>query len=159
MATFNQNLNPYEFFKTLQKQLPKIKEEIIKEVILVESKNFARRNFRDQGFTDTSLTPWKPIAKQKKTPKNKKKKAIDGVAILVETGKLKQQATKPVAVPNGVKFTFTLPYAAVHNYGLKAGRGPGFDMPKRQFIGESQELNKRIKAKCIKFLNNKLPNL
>ena len=35
-------------------------------------------------------------------------------------------------------------YAAVHNFGLKAGRGEGFMMPKRQFIGENDELNKRI---------------
>lgn len=35
-------------------------------------------------------------------------------------------------------------YAAVHNEGLRAGRGKGFKMPKRQFMGESIELNKRI---------------
>lgn len=37
-------------------------------------------------------------------------------------------------------------YAAVHNWGLKAGRGAGFTMPQRQFIGESDELNDKIKT-------------
>ena len=35
-------------------------------------------------------------------------------------------------------------YAAVHNEGLKAGRGSGFTMPKRQFMGNSPTLNKLI---------------
>lgn len=37
-------------------------------------------------------------------------------------------------------------YAAVHNEGLKAGRGAGFIMPKRQFMGDSPELNALIIA-------------
>lgn len=35
-------------------------------------------------------------------------------------------------------------YARVHNDGLRAGRGKGFQMPKRQFMGEHPELNKMI---------------
>lgn len=35
-------------------------------------------------------------------------------------------------------------YSAVHNEGLQAGRGSGFIMPQRQFIGESEELIKDI---------------
>lgn len=36
------------------------------------------------------------------------------------------------------------PYGRVHNEGLRAGRGKGFVMPKRQFMGESDELNALI---------------
>jgi phage gpG-like protein len=32
------------------------------------------------------------------------------------------------------------PYGAVHNEGLKAGRGKGFIMPRRQFIGDAPAL-------------------
>jgi len=35
-------------------------------------------------------------------------------------------------------------YAAVHNFGLRAGRGKGFIMQQRQFIGYDPELIKRI---------------
>jgi phage gpG-like protein len=35
-------------------------------------------------------------------------------------------------------------YAGVHNFGLRAGRGKGFTMPKRQFIGPSKLLDKKI---------------
>ena len=44
-------------------------------------------------------------------------------------------------------------YAAVHNFGLRAGRGSGFTMPKRQFIGESEELNDIIKEEINNHLN------
>jgi phage gpG-like protein len=37
-----------------------------------------------------------------------------------------------------------VPYARVHNEGLRAGRGRGFQMPRRQFIGESKELTKKV---------------
>ncbi len=36
------------------------------------------------------------------------------------------------------------PYGRVHNEGLRAGRGSGFTMPKRQFIGNHPTLRKAI---------------
>ena len=44
------------------------------------------------------------------------------------------------------------PYGRVHNEGLRAGKGKGFTMPKRQFMGEHPELNELI----IKKLEEKL---
>ena len=35
-------------------------------------------------------------------------------------------------------------YAGVHNSGGRAGRGRGFQMPKRQFIGRSKKLDDKI---------------
>lgn len=45
-----------------------------------------------------------------------------------------------------------LTYSAVHNEGLHAGRGRGFKMPKRQFIGDSPELQRALKAKIEAYL-------
>ena len=45
-------------------------------------------------------------------------------------------------------------HAAVHNEGLKAGRGSGFTMPKRQFMGNSPTLNKLIIEELERKLNN-----
>jgi phage gpG-like protein len=47
------------------------------------------------------------------------------------------------------------PYGRVHNEGLRAGRGKGFIMPKRQFIGDDPELRKAI----IRKLEEKLEEL
>jgi phage gpG-like protein len=43
-----------------------------------------------------------------------------------------------------VAFSGRKPYARVHNEGLRAGRGNGFIMPKRQFIGDHPTLRKAI---------------
>ena len=45
-------------------------------------------------------------------------------------------------------------YAAVHNFGLRAGRGKGFQMPQRKFVGESEQLNEKIKTIIETKLNN-----
>ena len=39
------------------------------------------------------------------------------------------------------------PYGRVHNEGLRAGRGSGFTMPRRQFMGEDPELDALIVSK------------
>ena len=50
------------------------------------------------------------------------------------------------------------PYGRVHNEGLRAGRGSGFTMPKRQFMGENPELNdlivKKLEEKLKQIANN-----
>lgn len=45
-------------------------------------------------------------------------------------------------------------YADVHNEGLHAGRGRGFTMPKRQFIGQSEALVNDIKEKITESFHN-----
>lgn len=99
-------------------------------------------NFERQGFMDRSLNRWKP----------RKNNVDPGRAIL--TGKankggtrlrrsitVKSRTSKRVVI--GVEGAANV-YAGVHNYGLRAGRGAGFQMPKRQFIGDSENLNKKI---------------
>jgi phage gpG-like protein len=44
------------------------------------------------------------------------------------------------------------PYGRVHNEGLRAGRGAGFTMPKRQFIGDHPTVRKAIVEKLEKKL-------
>jgi len=66
-------------------------------------------------------------------------------------GRLKrswQQRSK--AIGTRVEFVSQLPYAEVHNEGLKAGKPPGFTMPERRMIGESDALSERIEKKADK---------
>jgi phage gpG-like protein len=44
------------------------------------------------------------------------------------------------------------PYGRVHNEGLKAGRGAGFTMPKRQFMGDHPQLRQAIADELSKKL-------
>jgi phage gpG-like protein len=107
----------------------------------VEGLRFIADNFAKEGFeTKTgSYDSWKKKKKQegKKTLMGNKR-----------GGSLKrswQQESK--ATGETVEFTSSLPYAAVHNEGLQAGRPPGFTMTQRQMIGPSDALNARIEKK------------
>tara|TARA_R110002126_G_scaffold89252_2_gene213390 strand:- start:2388 stop:2828 length:441 start_codon:yes stop_codon:yes gene_type:complete len=112
--------------------------------------NFFKDSFKQQGFLDRRVKKWKP----------RKQKSTTNRAILVKSGKLRRSiATKKINASRGRAVIGILGkagvYAGVHNFGLKAGRGKGFTMPKRQFMGDSHKLNKKIKRLIRKRLNKK----
>lgn len=107
--------------------------------------NFFKKGFINEGFTNNGLHKWKEV-KRRQNPKIKGAAASRKI-LTGKTGDL----GRSIKFKNAGKGTIIIlgdsPYAAVHNEGLKAGRGKGFIMPKRQFIGESEELNKEIDNK------------
>ena len=128
----------------LQKLLIRASKEIPDKalrVIGVEGKKFIKKNFRDQGFTDTTTTKWE----------ERKHEASESRAILVgfNTGgdKLKNSFKYSVSKGNNtVAFRTYKPYAARHNEGLNG-------MPKRQFMGKSAYLNRQIADKIKRELD------
>jgi phage gpG-like protein len=137
---------PAEFFRRLQASIPQLEEQIANDIIEVEAERFHEKNFRDEGFTDAGFKPWQPL---KPTKKNQ------GKAILVDTSLMKGHALKGTTRGKQVDFTFPLAYMRVHNEGGKAGRGAGFTMPKRQYVGPSQYLEARIQQKVLQLLKQK----
>lgn len=104
-----------------------------------EASNHFIESFKNQGFTDERLKKWKPRKNKKDT----------GRAILVKKGDLRR-SIKVLKVDHSTLRASIgstgLIYAAVHNFGLMAGRkSHPFIMPKRQFIGSSKKLNNAIK--------------
>lgn len=138
-----------DFFKKLQNNIGNIEQEILTKVIAVEAENFHAKNFADEGFTDTSLQKWTP-RKKAVTPKR---------SLLVKTSTMKGQALKGQVKGGSVDFAFSLDYMKVHNEGGQSGRGNGFTMAKRQFVGESEYLKKKIEAQATKLIDLKLNNL
>ncbi|MEM1369264.1 MAG: phage virion morphogenesis protein [Cyanobacteria bacterium P01_H01_bin.15] len=141
-------MKPHEFFRRLQRDLPRLEREIAQTIVAVEAEQFHAENFQKGGFTDKTFVPWRP------------RKASDGPrgrrALLVKTGAMRRHATTGRRRGSQVDFVFPLPYMKVHNKGGKAGRGRGFQMPKRQYVGKSAELERRIQRKAAQFLNRKL---
>ena len=120
------------------------------------AKNFFVENFRKQGFDDKTVQRWKP--RKRTTYKTKSGKVVDDTtrAILVKEGDLRRSI---IRVPNraamSVKIQTNLDYAKIHNEGLMGkafGKHP-FKMPKRQFIGDSYNLNEKVKAVIVKRLD------
>jgi phage gpG-like protein len=108
----------------------------------VEGLRFIADNFAKEGFEEKtgSYTAWK-----KKKAKGARKNTLMGEK---RGGSLKRSwKQETTASDTQVEFTSSLPYAEVHNEGLTAGRPPGFTMPERKMIGDSEALTKRIEAK------------
>jgi phage gpG-like protein len=137
-----------DYFRRLAASLPALEQQIVRDVIAVEAERIHAENFRAEQFTDNPPDKW---AARKKSDKNPSRRAL-----LVKTGTLKGHALKGRTRKGAVEFVFPLEYEKVHNEGLKSGRGAGFQMPKRQFVGESKVLTERITKKAKKLFDEHL---
>ncbi|SEA70223.1 Phage virion morphogenesis family protein [Alistipes timonensis JC136] len=76
-------------------------------------------------------------------------------SLMVQSAALMNSVRTAEATPDRVVWAAgneKVPYAQVHNEGGRAGRGAGFDMPKRQFMGEAEELEEQIGRRINIFL-------
>lgn len=131
----------------LRKTLPQIIKRL-PGIAKVEGLRFIADNFDKEGFEEKtgSYKAWK-----KKQTKGASKNTLMGEkrgGSLKRSWKQETQATGTT-----VEFTSSLPYAAVHNDGLQAGRPPGFTMPERKMIGDSEALFSRIEGKLDRMVD------
>jgi phage gpG-like protein len=115
-------------------------------------------NFRRQGFKDSTVKKWTPRKGEKRRTKSTKRSAPESRGILIGKGsgkKLSRSIKKLRVSKSRVVVGSTVKYAAVHNYGLRAGRGKGFKMKQRKFIGDSNNLDLKIK----KYIRKKLKSI
>ena len=125
----------------------KAEQKKILTVAAEEAVQFFQDNFSErEGFLDTRVRKWKPRKREDKTFKTKGTKR--GILIGPGGGTLWRSISRTSLNSKrtviGIKGSKPQKYASVHNYGLRAGRGKGFKMPKRQFMGESKTLNRKI---------------
>ncbi|GAB3734978.1 phage virion morphogenesis protein [Spirosoma lituiforme] len=111
-----------------------------KTIIRVEAVKHFKQSFRDEGFTDDTLEKWPDISGKRKAQKRKRNGNLP--PILTDTGDLGNSITGEEN-SQGVTISSDKAYAQRHNEGL-AG------MPKRQFMGPSKALDRKIMAKLDK---------
>lgn len=132
----------------LSKILKEIKKEFnidVPKQIAHDAKTFFQENFDKQGFNSGFIESWKPR-------KNKKLKH----PILVKTGALKRSIRIREKNSKRISLVSNLPYSRIHNEGLMGlawGKYP-FQMPKRQFMGHSPALIKKIEERILITINN-----
>jgi phage gpG-like protein len=115
-------------FKRLEHNLPKI--------IANSAKRHFLKSFKDEGFTDVTLSPWAKRTTRNSSDRNNPTKRR---GLLIDSGHLRGSIDVRVARWDKIKISSKgIPYAKYHN------RGKG-NNPKRQFIGESYVLNEKIK--------------
>ncbi|NJM14028.1 MAG: phage virion morphogenesis protein [Bacteroidales bacterium] len=110
-------------------------------------------NFNRQGFVNGGLQKWQEV-KRRQAPKAKgvagRRKILHG-----ETQELRNSLQ---GTPGNKMVTISSDkvYAGVHNEGLQAGsKKSRFTMPKRQFMGQSRELDNEI----LKRLNSDITRI
>ena len=111
-----------------------------KTIIRVEAVRHFKQSFRDEGFTDDALEKWPDITDRRKDQKRKKNGNLPPV--LTDTGDLGNSITGQ-ETSDGVTIGSDKSYAQRHNEGLNG-------MPKRQFMGPSKALDRKIMAKLDK---------
>ncbi len=109
------------------------------------AKNFFKKNFRKQGFDDNGVEKWVPRKRPDKA--RRKGEKVKKRAILVDTTNLRESIHVKSATFKKITIVSDAEYSKIHNEGLygKAWGKHRFKMPKRQFMGESNNLNKEIK--------------
>ena len=130
--------------RKLQQEAQKACEAALTDM-MVTAQNHFTENFRKQGFDDRSVEKWKP---RKRTERSRAGQR--GILIGKGTGVLRRSiAKRKTSKYSGLIFIIgnANRYAKVHNDGLRAGRGKGFIMPKRQFIGDSYNMFQKIDRK------------
>ena len=112
-----------------------------KRIIGIESLNFYKASFRNQGFTDNSLSKWSEV-KRRKNPKTKG--AAKTRKILTGDTKALSDSLEYQVTTDGAQITSDVVYSQIHNQGGKAGRNLTTDIPKRPFVGKSEDLNRKL---------------
>jgi len=123
------------------KELPHIAGNAAVEV---SQKSFAQEKFADKGKS----SKWAPRKKDGGGTRGSRR------GLLVDTNEL-QKSIGYEAIPGQVAIGTDKVYAQVNNEGGRAGRGAGFIMPKRQFMGNSPEIDNEIE----KYLDDEMDKL
>ena len=147
-------MTPEEFkqrIKTLEKEFKGLFEQYAPTIAGKTAVSLFKQNFQKEGFFGDG---WKEVQRRqswtrtynsvvKSHPADTKRKKL--------TGRTKDlgSSIKCKVLKNGTALVFTdfgskKPYGRVHNDGLRAGRGSGFTMPKRQFMGDHPTLRQAI---------------
>ncbi|MDY0324492.1 MAG: phage virion morphogenesis protein [Candidatus Carbobacillus sp.] len=140
--------------KRNSKQLEHLMNVQLPKIIGREAVKHFKKNFQTQSWKRTKWTEVKRRQDWTRQYKYSKPAARSRKILTGSTGDLGRSIQYSTETGK-VTIHSDLIYAAVHNYGLRAGRGSGFTMPQRQFIGNDPELIKHIE----KIINKRLQQI
>lgn len=109
----------------------------VAELAAATGVSYFKGSFRRKGFAGKA---W-PQAQSDRAGKRRRGSLMVDSAALMNSVRAAEVAPERVVWAAG---NDKVPYAEVHNEGGRAGRGKGFDMPQRQFMGEAEELESQL---------------
>jgi phage gpG-like protein len=117
----------------------------IPKTLAKDAKDFFVENFDKQGFDTGTIEKWKPRKSKRFTH-----------PILVKSGALKRSVRVKSVSRKLIILSSELPYSRIHNDGLDGlafGKYP-FKMPKRQFMGHSPALTRKLQERLVSMIND-----
>jgi phage gpG-like protein len=142
-----------EHIRKLTQQKQEIEEYInqnLPDIVGVEAVNFFTESFENEGFTDETFIKWQEV-KRRQNPKRPKRPEANRKILAGETNELgrsieyETQPGQVVITSDTITAGSNKSYASAHNEGTNtAGKNHNITIPKRQFIGESKTLDKKI---------------
>jgi phage gpG-like protein len=141
-------------FDVIGEDLKKGSTAMMREIAMAQKNHFVD-SFKRQAWDNKKWQEVQRRIKGTKAYEYPKKKGLKRRTrpILVGKGSLRRAVNSSLksVTPNRVRFQVDLPYAAIHNEGLRMRSG-GL-MPKRQYIGLTEALNKKNKSIIQKYVN------
>ncbi|MDR0206670.1 MAG: phage virion morphogenesis protein [Bacteroidales bacterium] len=142
-------MTPKEFNQNIKRLTTEYKEFFDKYAPVIAGKeavSFFKKSFQNEAWGRNKWQEVKRRQSEKTKGVAKTRKILTGATgDLARSIEVKETSPGTVVIwTNPTAFKSKEPYGRVHNEGLKAGRGAGFTMPKRQFMGNDPELNKII---------------
>ena len=150
---FNEHKKLLNHLERFEKKVP----QMVSEMGSIALKHFTE-SFSNQGFTDNTLVKWQP--RKSTRYRQRSGKIVDDTTrgVLIGKGTANLRKLRRVNID---RYTIAIKnnqatdkYARVHNDGLRAGRGKGFMMPKRQFMGHSSVMSRKIRTKLNSIIKN-----
>ena len=150
----------------ISKKLAATKQELLIQ-LSVQAQNYFAKSFKNQGFDGNQ---WEEVKRRKpeenayKYPKGKglqrrTQPILTGAGYKQRGGALRKavatMSTTAVFRGNQIVMNVNLPYAKIHNEGLQGkafGKYP-FTMPKRKFVGQTNELTEMQRKKITKVVD------
>jgi phage gpG-like protein len=146
------------YFDRLAGELGDAIETDIPDIVGVEAVNHYKEGFQNEGFTDKSLDRWKEVKRRMGQGKgaDATRKILTGrTGLLAESIEYTTEPGRVVVSANPLNVGAGTNYASVHNFGVTdAGRARNTTIPKRQFVGESEVLNRKIYDRIVAHLNS-----
>jgi phage gpG-like protein len=130
----------------LHKELPEFVEQQAQKIV--------DESFQKETYQDGQSTHWK----ERKNDNESAKQRQERRALLVKSSKL-IRSVEAERRGDEIIIGSDAEYAQVHNEGLKAGKGKGFNMPKRQFMPIPGESNPLLDKRVEKFLDDAMDKI
>jgi phage gpG-like protein len=135
-------------FGRVIENLKRVKNDLPR-VLAADTKKYFVDSFNGEEWDGKK---WEDVQRHKKKGGSSRNQS----AILVQSGTLRRAVVNSLkkATWDSIEFRVSdVKYAKVHNEGLRAGRGAGFQMPKRTFMADTKELRKLQRNRIDQFID------